>query len=161
MTNIKTILKEILNKILLLNSTKLTRSAFQKVFCTTYDLPVTYTAGSGWTVSSAGALLIGTELRIYILAKRSSSWGTGDITNETVATLKIDHGGKIASALDCEAYGMATGPAVTCALQNTANDGIYQTVTVQLTATHSAAAQFDAYGIMPCGLNVRGYNLNN
>ena len=97
MVNIIDIIKTAINKVILLNSTKLTKDKFKEIFCSIRPLTVTSTAGSKWTINSSGAYLCGTQIRFNFTATRSSKTGTGNITNETVGTFIIKHDGRIKS----------------------------------------------------------------
>ena len=97
MVNVIDVIKTAINKVISLNSSKLTKDKFKEIFCTIRSLPVTSTAGSKWTINSSGAYLCGTQLRFNFSATRSSATGAGNITNETVGTFTIKHDGKIKS----------------------------------------------------------------
>lgn len=112
-------------------------------------LTTTATAGTNWTINAANAVLLGNNLRIHINATRSTAV-SGNITNETIATLKISTGGRISEALNVSFCSGASGP-VASMYTTSSISGNTLTVEIGLGATSGSLTDTSAYFIMPVG----------
>ena len=73
-----------------------------------YYLPTTITAATNYSsASTSDAILVGNNLRCYFKITRSAIL-TGNVTNEKICTLTINHGGKLKNMYD---GGITTGSA--------------------------------------------------
>lgn len=156
MVNITEVLKTAIMKITSLYQSKLTMHRFRGIFCVTYDCTVTSTPGSKYTVSSASAILIGHMMRIALRATRSESTGTGDITNETVATLRINHEGKIKSAYIISTRNYDGVPASYQTSITKVDDNNIDLV-INLCAAHSAMKNVYILDNIPISIDVSKY----
>ena len=155
MVNVIDIIKTAINKVISLNSSKLTKDKFKEIFCTVRDLPISARAASKWTITSSGAYLCGTQLRFNFSAKRSSKTGAGNITNENIGTFTIIHDGRLKNL-----YGISTrstGVIATVDLNTSIIDSNTIEVTPRLNATHAALTVVSVVDIMPASIDVSKY----
>ena len=124
---------------------------------TTYRLDCDVTAGANYSAVTATADLIGNNLRIGITATRSSAVSVGNVTNETVATLLIDHGGKLNNLYRVSFNSSTEGGAATFDAQASKVDDNTVKVTINLCATTTAATGWNAYFAMPCTITTKAY----
>lgn len=73
---------------------KVDKSTLVNIFGKHYELATTVTPGENYSSASGSATLVGNMLRVQFSANRTSA-ASGNISNETVATFSIAHGGKI------------------------------------------------------------------
>lgn len=123
-----------------------------RAMSTVYELPVTTSAGTNWTVTGAGAYLIGGSLRVNFGANRSSAVN-GNIDNETVLTMTVKHDGKIGATYNMGFSSAGTGAACTF-VTNATNDGTDLTIIINLAATATSTSSVGAYFTMPCRLDL-------
>ena len=156
MVNIIDVIKTAMNKVISLSSTKLTKDKFKKIFCTTYNLTVTPTPASGYTINGHNAYLVGTHLRFYFSAERSSATGAGNVNNEYIGTFVINHGGKLKNL-----HGIATrdyhGVMATVMLETSDLTSTTVTIKPKLCATHAAKSSFHISDILPASIDVSKY----
>lgn len=155
MVNIIDVIKTAINKVISLNSSKLTKDKFKAIFCTVRDLPISARAASKWTITSSGAYLCGTQLRFNFSAKRSSKTGAGNITNEDIGTFTIIHDGKLKNLYDISTR--SNGVIATIHLNISITDSNTITVTPRLCATHAALTAISVMDIMPASIDVSKY----
>ena len=124
---------------------------------TTYDLPCTVTVGANYTNVTATAHLVGGNLRIGISAERNAAVNVGNVTNETVATLLINHGGKLNNLYRVSFNSSTEGGVATFDAQAAAVDDNTYRVTINLCATTTAATGWNAYFAMPCSIKTKAY----
>ena len=128
-----------------------------KALATAYELPCEVTAGTGYSNCSATATLVGGNLRMTMSCTRSEAIGTGNPSNETVMTIKVNHGGKIDVLYNMSFNNGTTGGVATFQTSNsTASDGT-TTITVTLTAAAHAGTQWSAYWSMPVNIALAKY----
>ena len=127
-----------------------------KAMTTTHELECTVTNGSGYTGGTATAHLIGNCLRLSIGSTRSTASGVGNITNETVMTIKIKHEGKIDLLYRTDFNSGYDGALAAFDAQCTTDD-TYATVTVRLCATGSALTAINAYTVMAANINLNAF----
>lgn len=132
-----------------------------KAMATTYTIPCTVTAGTGYSSCSASAYLIGNCLRFSFGATRDTNAGTGNITNETVMTVTIEHGGKIDNLYRVSAGTDIEGAAAAFSVQaarakksdGTADDTKH-VITVILASTTTNLKTFTSYCVMPANIQL-------
>lgn len=125
------------------------------MFGESYELTATVSAGSNYSSVNGSAYLIGNRLRLYFSSTRSSAT-SGNITNETVCTYTIDHGGKIANAFNVGFTGAGTGGNAQYITDVTvASETI--TVSVTLGAVAQDTTSFNAYFSVPVILNLDAF----
>lgn len=125
----------------------------------TYTLTInSSTAGSGWTVNSASAYLLGNALRIYFSATRSSSLSAGNNTNELIMTLKIATGGRIKNAYNISFVSGSTGPLATGYISGMSLASNVLTVPIYLAANAGALSSTNSYFIIPVILDLSAYD---
>ena len=122
-----------------------------------YTLETTGTGATNWTVNSTNCTLIGNQLRFHFNCTRSSASGVGNITNETVATFKIKHDGKVKSIYQNSFSSGATGGVSTFAMANMSNDGTYVYFDIVLCATDIAVTDVATYCLIPVTINTLAY----
>ena len=122
-----------------------------------YTLETTGTGATNWTVNATNCTLIGNQLRFHFNCERSSASGVGNITNETVATFKIKHDGKVKSIFQVCFPNGATGGLASFNMSDMSNDGTYVQFTVNLCATDVALTGVSAYVLIPVTINTLAY----
>lgn len=129
-----------------------------KAFSTSLGLATTATAGANYTSCNGSATLLGNNLRCYInCAGRSAASGSGDIANEIVATMRIEHGGKISSAYATSFVTGSIGSVACFTIMNATNAGGVLTFDISLTAAATGLTNFSTYFVVPCTLNFDAY----
>jgi hypothetical protein len=128
-----------------------------KAMSNNYELDVTATKGSGWTVSSIKALLVGNILRMHINATRSTATAVGNITNETVLTAKVKHNGKIKSMANIGFSSAGTGGVATFTTDNIEIDGTYLTFSVIIAANATAITSTTSFFAVPVTIDTTAY----
>lgn len=124
---------------------------------TTYELDCTVSPGANYTGVTATAHLVGGNLRIGISAERNAAVNVGNVTNETVCTLLINHGGKLNNLYRVSFNSSTEGGAATFDAQAAkVDDNVYR-VTINLCATTTAATGWNAYFAMPCSIVTKAY----
>lgn len=156
MVNITKVIQEMFSAVGKLINRKLNVSTFKSIFCNTYTCTVTSTAKSNWTIDSASALMVGHMLRIACRATRSASTGAGDISNETVATLKINHDGKMKGLYSISTRNYDGVPA-SYQLSVTTIDANNVQIEIILTATHAAMKNVYIMDNIPMPINIDKY----
>ena len=149
-TNITTALKTAIDKIIKINTNKMSVDTFKKVFCTAHEVTYTITAGSGWTVTAHGAYLIGNCLRLNFTATRSTATGTGNITNETVCTFKISDP-RITHIKTQGGRGSSTGPLVSLGANAPDTAG---TINMVLNHTGTALTSTSYVDVIPVTIDI-------
>lgn len=160
MYNIVDIISTAVTKFVAVKDLLLTKERFANIFSTTYtwetsDSTLTASAGSNYTVSSAEINLVGHMMRVKLKATRSSNWSAGNVTNEDVATLTWDHGGRIKGIYNISSRNY-DGTLATFQTTNTTS-GSTSTVTVKLCATHAAGKGVYFWDNLPVVINVSMY----
>lgn len=119
-----------------------------------WPLETTVTPGANYSsVSSNGTYLIGNCLRVAFTATRSSAT-SGNITNETVCTIKIKHEGRIKGGLNVSFTNGSSGGNASFTTSNMSEDEGYLTFDVFLTAIAQSSTTTNAYFIIPVSLNI-------
>ena len=136
-----------------------TIKAIKSVFLS-HELPCTVTKGSSWSSAEVTAELVGNVIRFGLSAERKSGSGAGNITNETVCTVKVATSGLIDKVLNIGFTNSGTGPVAT--FQTTDLSWVddahqYFQFTIRLTATERAVTTTSAHFVMPVALNVDGF----
>ena len=124
---------------------------------TTYTCSCTAEAGANYSSVSLTADLIGNTLRCYLTATRSSASGTGNISNETVGTFTINHGGRIKSIGRVSFGNGSTGGVASFNMSSSSTSGDTSSFTVQLAAIGTSSTEFTSYFCIPCTLNLSNY----
>lgn len=132
---------------------KLDKSTLDDIFGTGYDLTTTVTPGENYSAANGSATLVGNMLRVQFSATRTSA-ASGNITNETVATFSIAHGGKIKGG-----YAVCIGNGTSGHLANmivgsvSCNDTAL-TFKVTLSATGGDTTSVNPYFAMPVLIDI-------
>lgn len=129
-----------------------------KAITTAYTLDTSGTAGSNYSSVEVGeSVLIGNQLRCYFNATRSTSTGAGNINNETVVRMTINHGGKIKTAYVNSFGNGSTGNVASFVIANATNNDTTLSFDVSLAATGALGNTFATYFILPVTLNLDAY----
>ena len=130
-----------------------------KAMANTYTLSTSVSAGTGYSSCSASAYLIGNCLRFSFGATRDTNATTGNITNETVMTVTIDHGGKIDNLYRVSAGTDTEGGAAAFSVQAAkhSTDANKMVVTVILASTTTNLKTFTSYCVMPANIKLNAY----
>lgn len=127
-------------------------------------LTVSTSAGTGYSGLSCEAYLIGNMIRFSFSATRSAAV-TGNIENEKVMTITVNHGGKIQTSFNTSFSTGATGAVsalyTTNMVKTTGTDG-KETGTgfsfdINLAATATASTSFGGFFYMPVTLNLNNF----
>ena len=120
------------------------------------NLTITY--GPNWgAITITGVYLIGNILRLGLTATRNTPTTAGDMANEVVATVIVNHGGKIKNLFTTTASGGATGPSASYAVvcENYASDS--HKITINMASVGGAATNFSTYIEIPATIIPEAY----
>ena len=124
-----------------------------------YYLPTTITAGTNYSSEgTSDAILVGNNLRCYFKATRSAA-ATGNITNEKICTLTINHGGKLKNMYDGGITPSSAGPVASYYMSNVVWDNANNKVSfdVMLAAVATSYADFSGMFTIPVVINLNAY----
>lgn len=128
-----------------------------RAMTTTYTPEVDVTPGANYSSVTVTAHLTGCNLRIGLSATRSASLAAGNFDNETVATVDIDHGGKLANLYRVSFNTSTSGGVATLDCQaSKVSDNVVR-ITINLCAAAHALTSFNAYFAMPCTIVTKAY----
>lgn len=122
-----------------------------------YELSTTVTKGANYSSASGSAYLIGNTLRCYFSATRNAASGAGNIANETVATFKINHSGKIKGMYSIAFGSGGSGGVASFTTTEASNENNVLTFNVSLAATGSAITDTSTYFNVPVTINLNAY----
>lgn len=132
-------------------------SGAAKALTNSYALTTTASGGTNWTNNGFTATLLGNNLRCTFDATRSTATGTGNIGNETILSVSINHGGKIKAAYSTGFSSGGTGGVATFTIADAANSGGYLSFNINIAAVGSAITQTSGAFIIPVVLNLDKY----
>jgi hypothetical protein len=128
-----------------------------RAMTTTYTPACDVTPGANYSSATVTAHLTGCNLRIGLSATRSASLAAGNFDNETVCTVDIDHGGKLANLYRVSFNTSTSGGVATLDCQATkVNDNVVR-ITINLCAAAHNLTSFNAYFAMPCTIVTKAY----
>lgn len=128
-----------------------------RAMTTTYTPECTVTPGENYSSATVTAHLTGCNLRIGLSATRNASLAEGNFTNETVCTIDIDHGGKLANLYRVSFNTSTSGGVATLDCQaSKVNDDVVR-LTINLCAAAQSITEFNAYFAMPCTIVTKAY----
>lgn len=167
MFSLNTVLKNLMNKIQSLNSTKLSMEQLHALYGTVTPLTAKCTSiETTWdaiTPEISANLIGGNKLDIYIHVKRDSNYSAGDITNQNVGTFEINTLGAIGNAypfnFTSEVYGqMVSAQLVSTSLPGSGASQKY-IFNLQINSTHAAGAELSFRFLVPVRPNPSYYGL--
>jgi hypothetical protein len=132
---------------------KLDKSTLANIFGEYYDMPVTATPGENYTSAAGEATLVGNMLRVKFSADRSSA-ASGNITNETVASFSVSHGGKITGGFAVSIGNGTSGHLANMVVSSVACNATHLTFKVTLTATGGDTSSVNPFFAMPVLIDV-------
>ena len=128
-----------------------------RAMTTTYTPECTVTPGDNYSSVSVTAHLTGCNLRIGLSATRNASLAAGNFDNETVCTVDIDHGGKLANLYRVSFNTSTSGGVATLDCQaSKVSDNVVR-LTIYLCAAAQPLTSFNAYFAMPCTIITKAY----
>jgi hypothetical protein len=128
------------------------------MFCTTHVLDFTIEPGEGYTSTGTPSVhLIGNRLRMHIYCTRDTATGTGNINNDVIASVTINHGGKIQSCYKASALTYYTGGVASYVTSVAELTDTTLTVNVLVTATSAPLTSLRTMPLMTCDLNPSAY----
>ena len=128
-----------------------------RAMTTTYTPECDVTPGTNYTSATVTAHLTGCNLRIGVSATRNASLAAGNFTNETVCTVDINHGGKLANLYRVSFNTSTSGGVATLDCQATKVSDDVVRITINLCAAAQALTEFNAYFAMPCTIVNKAY----
>ena len=134
-------------------SSKLEKSTLVNIFGTYYDLPTTVTPGENYSAASGSATLVGNTLRVRLSADRKTP-ASGNISNETVASFSIAHGGKITGGFAVGLGNGTTGDIANMLVSSVACNETALTFKVTLTATGGETSGVNPFFAIPVLIDV-------
>lgn len=132
---------------------KLDNGALSNIFGKYYNLSTTITPGENYSSASGSATLVGNMLRVQFSATRNSA-ASGNISNETVATFSIAHGGKITGGFGVSIGNGTSGHLANMVVGSVECDETELTFKVTLTATGGDTTAVNPYFAMPVLIDV-------
>lgn len=132
---------------------KVNSTDLAKIMGASYALTTTVTPGDNYSNASGSTLLVGNVLRVHFEITRSSA-ASGDITNETMATVSIAHGGKIKDGYAVTFGNGTSGHLANMTMSNITCDDTTLSFKVTLTATAGNVTDFKPYFAMPVVIDI-------
>lgn len=128
-----------------------------RAMTTTYTPECDVSPGENYSSATITAHLTGCNLRIGLSATRKETLNAGNFSNETVATVDINHGGKLANLYRVSFNTSTSGGVATLDCQATkVNDNVVR-LTINLCAAAQSLTEFNAYFAMPCTIITKAY----
>lgn len=128
-----------------------------RAMTTTYTPECDVSPGENYSSATITAHLTGCNLRIGLSATRNEQINAGNFTNETVATVDINHGGKLANLYRVSFNTSTSGGVATLDCQaSKVNDNVVR-LTINLCAAAHNMTEFNAYFAMPCSIITKAY----
>lgn len=112
--------------------------------------------GDNYSAASGSAYIVGTNLRVYFTATRSSASNVGNIDNEIICTLKFEHQNKLKNVYNVALNNGTVGGLVSMQTSDLSMDETYLYISIILTATHAATTSINSYFSMPITFNLAG-----
>lgn len=129
-----------------------------KALSNRYTLTVNVTPGSNYSAVEVTAILVGNCIRFYYSFTRKSASNVGNITNDTIATVKVTHGGKIATIDNVSFINGATGNIASFYTGDvTKIDNNSFSFNIVMSATAAAVETSSGYFVSPVTLNLDAY----
>lgn len=132
---------------------KVDKSTLHNVFGKYYDLPTTVTPGENYSTAAGTTTLVGNMLRVKFSADRKSA-ASGNISNETVATFSVTHGGKITGGFAVGLGNGTSGDLANMLVSSVVCDETNLTFKVTLTATGGDTASVNPFFAMPVIIDI-------
>lgn len=132
---------------------KVNKSTLANIFGAYYDLETTVTPGENYSAASGSASLVGNMLRVRFSATRTSA-ASGNISNETVATFSIAHGGKITGGFAVSLGNGTSGHLANMLVTGVSCNETHLTFRVTLTATGGDTTEVNPYFAMPVVIDI-------
>lgn len=128
-----------------------------RAMTTTYTPECVVNVGENYSAATITAHLVGCNLRIGLSATRKTSLSAGNFTNETVATVDINHGGKLSNLYRVSFNTSTSGGVATfdCQAAKVSDDVVR--LTINLCAAAHSLTEFNAYFAMPCSIITKAY----
>jgi hypothetical protein len=123
------------------------------IFSTYYDLDTTVTPGENYSSASGSATLVGNMLRVRLSADRTSP-ADGNISNETVATFSIAHGGKITGGFAVSIGNGTSGHLANMLVASVACNETALTFKITLTATGGETSSVNPFFAIPVLIDI-------
>ena len=128
-----------------------------RAMTTTYTPSCDVTPGENYSSATVTAHLTGCNLRIGLSATRNASLSAGNFSNETVATIDLDHGGKLANLYRVSFNTSTSGGVATLDCQASKVSDSVVRLTINLCAAAQSLTEFNAYFSMPCTIITKAY----
>jgi hypothetical protein len=122
----------------------------------TYNCTVSVTAGDNYSSASGSATICGNILRCYVTATRSSAF-SGDGANEVVASVSINHGGKISGMLNVSFSNGSSGAVASLYTSNVSQTEDTLDFNVYIAATAGSTTSISSYFQIPITINLDAY----
>lgn len=121
-----------------------------------YNCTVSVTPGANYSSASGSATICGNVLRCNIVATRTTAY-SGDNANERVASVYIDHGGKIAGMLNVGLSNGATGGVASLYTTEVSQTETTLNFSVYLAATAEPMTGINSFFQVPITLNLDAF----
>lgn len=129
-----------------------------KALSNRYNLTVDVTLGGNYSAVEVTAILVGNCIRFYYSFTRKTASSIGNITNDTVATVKVTHNGKVSTIDNVSFINGATGNIASFYTGDVKNiDGNSFSFNIYMSATAAAVETSSGYFLCPVTLNLSAY----
>ena len=155
--NIKNIFSNFISNLEVIKKDKFNMDTLETMYGTKTILNPTITKGTNYSAASGNAYLLGSTLKIYFTATRSSSLAAGNVTNEVICTIKINSD-KIDNIWNVSFFNGWTGPIASLYTGDITKDenGIWN-IKIYLSASGQALSAVETTFLMPVELNLDAY----
>lgn len=126
------------------------------IMSTYHDLETTVTPGDNYSAASGSATLVGNMLRVKFSADRTTV-ASGNISNETVASFSIAHGGKITGGFAVSIGNGTSGHLANMIVASVACNETNLTFKVTLTATGGDTSSVNPFFAMPVLIDINKF----
>lgn len=118
-----------------------------------YSFTPTVTKGGNFSNASCALTLRGNCLYCRVYGSRTAASGAGDISDEIIASISFNHGGKI-TGMDYVSSASSSGPTAVINMSDVIVDGAEASFTVSLTSTAAGGRSFLSSFVIPVSIDL-------
>lgn len=119
-----------------------------------YSLSTSVTNATNWSGASCSALIAGGTFRLYLDGATRASAISGNITNEKVCSVTINHGGKIKNFYGVSFVSGGGGAVTSMYTTNTSISSTHLSFDIYIAATATSSTETSGFFVAPITLNL-------